>query len=129
MRRQLSALAGWAFVATSGGAALAHHSFAMFDQENPIELSGVVKEFKFTNPHTFSSWRSRDQTAAPTVWNLEGRAPSLMASDGWTSGTLKPGDEMHYNDRAVAQRCTGRFLEYEHPQIYGRATAPDKSLE
>jgi hypothetical protein len=29
-----------------------------------------------------------------TVWNLEGRAPSLMARDGWTSGTLQPGDEI-----------------------------------
>ena len=37
MRRQLTAVVSFAFVATSG-AVLAHHSFAMFDQENPIEL-------------------------------------------------------------------------------------------
>ena len=39
--------------AIAGGGALAHHSFAMFDSENPIELIGTVKEFKYTNPHTF----------------------------------------------------------------------------
>src|SRR5262249_16954492 len=37
MRRQLTAVVSFAFVAASG-AVLAHHSFAMFDQENPIEL-------------------------------------------------------------------------------------------
>src|SRR5262249_22768935 len=52
MRRQLTAVVSFAFVATSG-AVLAHHSFAMFDQENPIELDGVVQEFKFTSPHSF----------------------------------------------------------------------------
>src|SRR5262245_6431722 len=52
MRRQLAALVSCAFVATSG-AVLAHHSFAMFDQENPVELEGVVQEFKFTSPHSY----------------------------------------------------------------------------
>ena len=52
MRRQLTAVVSFAFVAASG-AVLAHHSFAMFDQENPIELDGVMHEFKFTSPHSF----------------------------------------------------------------------------
>ena len=37
--------AGAAFVAFTG-VAIAHHSFAMFDQEHPQEVTGVVKEFK-----------------------------------------------------------------------------------
>src|SRR5262249_37963845 len=54
MKRRLMVglVAGVALTAASG-AAIAHHSTAMFDQENPIELVGTVKEFKFTNPHTF----------------------------------------------------------------------------
>src|SRR6516165_3017263 len=47
MRRQLAA-----FVASSG-TPMAHHSFAMFDQENPIELEGTVQEFKYTSPHSY----------------------------------------------------------------------------
>ena len=65
MRRQLAVLASWAFVATSG-AVLAHHSFAMFDQENPIELEGVVQEFKFTSPHTFIILQSGSKTEVPS---------------------------------------------------------------
>ncbi len=93
MRRQLSALAGWAFVATSG-AALAHHSFAMFDQENPIELQGVVKEFKFTSPHAFIIIETKQQDGSTQLWSLEGGAPSALVRDGWSSKTLKPGDEL-----------------------------------
>jgi hypothetical protein len=93
MRRQITALVSCAFVAASG-AALAHHSFAMFDQENPIELEGVVQEFKFTSPHTFIILQVRQPDGSTQLWSLEGGAPSALARDGWSSKTLKPGDEL-----------------------------------
>ena len=93
MRRQIAALVSCAFVAT-GGAALAHHSFAMFDQENPVELEGVVQEFKFTSPHTFIILQVRQPDGSTQLWSLEGAAPSALVRDGWSSKTLKPGDEL-----------------------------------
>jgi len=94
MRRRLIALlASGAFVATSG-AALAHHSFAMFDQNNPVDLEGTVQEFKYVSPHSFIFLQVKDQDGDTTVWNLEGVAPSALARAGWTSTTLKPGDEI-----------------------------------
>jgi hypothetical protein len=77
-----------------GGAAIAHHSFAMFDQENPIELAGTVQEFKFTSPHTFILLKVSKE-GKDTVWNLEGASPSALVRDGWTSKTIKPGDELN----------------------------------
>jgi hypothetical protein len=77
-----------------GGAAIAHHSFAMFDQENPLDLAGTVQEFKFTSPHTFILLKvSKD--GKDVVWNLEGASPSALVRDGWTSKTIKPGDELN----------------------------------
>jgi len=77
-----------------GGAAIAHHSFAMFDQENPLELAGSVQDFKFTSPHTFILLKvSKD--GKDVVWNLEGASPSALVRDGWTSKTIKPGDELN----------------------------------
>ena len=93
MRRQLAVFASCAFVATSG-AVSAHHSFAMFDQENPLELEGVVQEFKFTSPHTFILLQVKAEDGNTTVWNLEGASPSALVRDGWSSKTLKPGDEL-----------------------------------
>jgi len=94
MRRQVVALlASGVFVATAG-AAMAHHSFAMFDQANPIELEGTVQEFKYTSPHSFIILQVKDKDGTGTLWNLEGGAPSGLARNGWTSTTLKPGDEV-----------------------------------
>ena len=94
MRRKLvTLLAGGAFVAASG-AVLAHHSFAMFDQNNPIELEGTVQEFKYISPHSFILLQVTDKDGGTTVWNLEGGAPSALARDGWTNATLKAGDEV-----------------------------------
>jgi hypothetical protein len=94
MRRQLVALlASGAFIATSG-VALAHHSFAMFDLSNQIELEGTVQEFKYVNPHSFILLQVKDRDGGSTVWNLEGGSPSLLVREGWTRTTLKPGDEV-----------------------------------
>src|SRR5262245_7501853 len=50
----------FAYLAAVAGAMLvpvfvaqAHHSDAMFDREQVRELTGVVREFQFTNPHTW----------------------------------------------------------------------------
>src|SRR5262245_20028644 len=93
LRRQLTAVVSLALVATSG-AVLAHHSFAMFDQENPIELEGVVQEFKFTSPHSFIILAVKQQDGGIQLWSLEGAAPSALVRDGWSSKTIKPGDEL-----------------------------------
>ena len=93
MRRQLTALiVSTALIATTG--ALAHHSFAMFDQENPLELEGLVQEFKFTSPHTFIILVVKHQDGSNQTWSLEGGAPSALVRDGWSSKTLKAGDEL-----------------------------------
>lgn len=76
------------------GAAAAHHSFAMFDQEHPLELSGVVKEFKYTSPHSFIVLEVKDKDGNAEAWNLEGGSPSALARDGWNSKSLKAGDEL-----------------------------------
>jgi len=80
--------------ATAGGAAMAHHSFAMFNQEHPIEIAGTVVEFRYTSPHSFILVDVKGKDGASTVWNLEGPSPSILARDGMSAKTLKPGDEL-----------------------------------
>src|SRR5258707_7924134 len=92
-RKLIGLMVGAAFV-TAGGAALAHHSFAMFDQEHPMELKGTVTEFKFTSPHTFILLEVKGTDGSSTTWNLEGASPSALVREGWASKTLKAGDEL-----------------------------------
>jgi hypothetical protein len=86
-------LAGLAFALTTG-AALAHHSFAMFDMEHPIEISGTVKEFKFVSPHTLLLIDVTGSDGTVKEWTLEGGAPGLLVREGITSKSLKPGDQI-----------------------------------
>jgi hypothetical protein len=76
------------------GVAVGHHSVAMFDREHPIQLIGVVRDFKFASPHTFIVLEVTDKDARPVIWNLEGDSPNSLKWDGWSSQTLKPGDEV-----------------------------------
>ena len=51
--------------------ALAHHSFAMFDQTKLMTLDGTVREFQWTNPHAFIeldvTTDGRSNSTAPTT--------------------------------------------------------------
>ena len=94
MRRASAVLlAGGALLAMSG-AGIAHHSFAMFDQENPIELVGTVTEFKYSSPHVYILLDVKDQDGSSTIWILEGGSPSLLVREGWSGTIIKPGDEL-----------------------------------
>ncbi len=76
------------------GTAVAHHSVVMFDREHPIQLVGVVRDFKFMSPHAFISLEVTGQNAKTVIWNLEGDSPNSLKWDGWSNQTLKPGDEL-----------------------------------
>src|SRR5690349_8781057 len=128
MRRQLTAVASFAFVAASG-AVLAHHSFAMFDQENPIELEGVVQEFKFTSPHSFIILAVKQQDGSTQLWSLEGAAPSALVRDGWSSKTLKPGDDLRLTIEPLRSGAPGGSWSVSKTQAQGRTTDPSLAVD
>ena len=115
MKRQLMVglVAGVALAAVSG-AAIAHHSTAMFDQENPIELMGTVKEFKFTNPHTFILLEVKGADGSATVWTLEGGTPSSLTRDGWNNKSIKPGDALKMKVAPLRSGAPGGSWSAEH---------------
>jgi hypothetical protein len=94
MKSYIAAVLVGGSVFAISASALAHHSFAMFDQEHPIELAGTVKEFRFVSPHTFIFLDVNEADGSSQLWNLEGGPPSFLPRDGWSSKTLKPGDEV-----------------------------------
>jgi hypothetical protein len=73
---------------------VAHHSLALFDIGMPVSVSGTVKEFKYTNPHTYLFLNVRAENGQIETWTLEGPAPTLLARDGWSAKTLRPGDQI-----------------------------------
>jgi Family of unknown function (DUF6152) len=94
MRLQSIAIVASLAVLAAPGAAAAHHSFAMFDSQHPMELSGTVKEFRFVSPHTLLIVQVKDQNGEVADWLLEGGAPGLLVRAGMSKSSLKPGDEI-----------------------------------
>ena len=74
--------------------ALAHHSFAMFDQSKQVSLSGTVREFQWTNPHAFIRV---EVTGGGTteIWDVELNSPNNLKRQGWNSLSVKTGDKVN----------------------------------
>jgi hypothetical protein len=79
---------------TAASAALAHHSFAVFDRTKKVTLTGTVKDFQWTNPHAWIQVDVRDDKGQSTEWGVECGSPNMMARTGWKKTTLKPGDRI-----------------------------------
>jgi len=74
---------------------LAHHSRAMFDMTRNITYRGVVKEYRWQNPHShivITVGTGATDPATTGTWDIEASSISLMVSMGWNRTTLKPGD-------------------------------------
>jgi hypothetical protein len=81
-----------AFLATP---TLAHHSRAMFNMGKNITLRGVVKDYRWQNPHNHIVITVGPGAADPSTvgtWTVEASAINVMATRGWTPKTYEPGD-------------------------------------
>jgi Family of unknown function (DUF6152) len=72
----------------------AHHSGAGVDRTKTVTITGVVKEFRWTNPHSWIDLEVADAKGAPTVWSIEMNPPPYLVRSGWKASTLKPGDKV-----------------------------------
>ena len=71
--------------------AIAHHSFAMFDAEKVATLEGTVKEFQWTNPHSWILMMVNNAQGEAQQWAIEMGGPAGLARQGWKPKTLTPG--------------------------------------
>jgi Family of unknown function (DUF6152) len=77
----------------ASGSAVAHHSFAMFDKNKKVELTGVVTRFEWTNPHSYIVISVNDHGKAQE-WTIETGAPGslIRLDDRWRGDIIKPGE-------------------------------------
>ena len=83
------------------GPALAHHGNAAW-ATTEVTLKGTVVDFVWRNPHVLLVWTTADENGRAVQWTGEVGSPeSMMADDGWTKQTFKPGDELLLTLRAA----------------------------
>jgi hypothetical protein len=80
--------------------AYAHHGTATsYDQSKQIKVQGVVKEFRWRNPHAGLFLVAQDETGKEVTISLEMGSPFVLSRIGFNRYTFKPGDkvvaEMH----------------------------------
>jgi hypothetical protein len=98
---------------------LAHHSFSMFDDKKEVVLKGEVKEFQWSNPHTWIQLNVKDASGKVVEWSIEGGSPNLVGRQGWKRNTFKPGDQVEITVRPLRDgQPGGSFM---------RAILPDGS--
>ena len=94
-------------------AALAHHSFAIYDANNPRQLEGEVREFRWSNPHSwiFMTVRDGDQSKA---WEIELGPVNMLSRQGWTRTSLAAGDRIKVTIHPTHDgTAVGRFIDFE----------------
>jgi hypothetical protein len=91
VRRHFVALAA---AALSANAALAHHSPVMFDQTQKVTLTGTVREFQWTNPHSYIQLVVKNDQGQDEEWSLEMAAPTYLYNRGWRPSSVKAGDTL-----------------------------------
>jgi hypothetical protein len=82
-------------LALAARVATAHHSFAVFfDTDSQLrKVTGVVKEFRFTNPHGIVTLAVAEG-GHQVIWRAETNSPSILRRRGWSSDSLQVGEKI-----------------------------------
>ncbi len=96
--------------------AVAHHSFAMFDATKTMTLQGTIKEFHWTNPHSWIFLMVADAEGQPKEWAIELGSPGCLVRQGWVPKTLTPGMNVKVVVRPLKDgKIGGQFLTLTLP--------------
>jgi len=113
MIRGLAILAAGAALAAVP--ALAHHSFAMFDQRQVMTLEGTVHEFQWTNPHSFIELDVANGGRTQR-WSIELNSPNNLTRQGWRRTSLRAGERISVRIAPLRNgHAGGLFLDLKKP--------------
>jgi len=72
----------------------AHHSAIAYDRDADVELTGTVREFQYTNPHSWLYVQVVDKAGQTVDWGFEAEGPSTLLRAGIKVSLLKPGEKV-----------------------------------
>lgn len=99
----------WTLSAVPG---LAHHSAAMFEEKKTITVEGVVKEFQFTNPHSWLLVDVKDKNGKVTTWGFEAEGPSTLQRAGIRPSEFPVGTKLTITGRPMKDGRPAAIWEY-----------------
>lgn len=101
----------------------AHHSTAMFDTSQVREFTGTVREFQFTNPHSWIQVTTVDENGEQVEWSLEWGSPNQLGRQGIRPSTFPPGARVTIRANPMADGAYGGLFigaRFEDGSTVGR---------
>ncbi len=94
MRRSVLLCVALAAAAMGAVPALAHHTGAAVDFSKQVRLQGTVKEWQFTNPHSWLDIVVTYPNGQSQSWAFETGSVNGLIRRGWTSRSILPGEKV-----------------------------------
>jgi len=92
------------------GYALAHHSFAMFDQSKKVTHTGTIAEVQWTNPHVWIFVNVAKAGGGTERWGMEFTSKVHLTRRGFDPKHFNVGDEVEFTVSPYANgEPGGRF--------------------
>lgn len=123
MSKLLFAAAGLTLAAP----AMAHHSQAMFNLDKKITVQATVKEFQYTNPHSWliATAPGPDGKGAAD-WSFESTGPLGLSRVGVKAKTFAPGDKVAITANPMKDgRPGGLLVAVRMPDGHNYVVRPD----
>jgi hypothetical protein len=119
-------LAALGVAVAAAGPVSAHHSFAaQYDANSPVTLKGVVTKVEWMNPHARFYINVTDADGKVANWNLELASPNYLKRAGWSSTSLKEGDEVTVEGslaRSGANMANARLVTFpDGTRVFARS--------
>jgi hypothetical protein len=113
MRRAFAvALLGALAMAAGAVPASAHHSGAMFEEKKTITVEGTVKEFQYTNPHSWLLVDVKNKDGSVTTWGFEAEGPTTLMRAGIRPSEFKAGTKITITGRPMKDGKPAATWEY-----------------
>ena len=126
MKIVANVLAALVVAMAATGPVSAHHSFAaQYDANSPVTLKGVVTKVEWMNPHARFYINVTDADGKVANWNLELASPNYLKRAGWSSTSLKEGDEVTVEGslaRSGANMANARLVTFpDGTRVFARS--------
>ena len=109
--------------------AFAHHSAAGIDRSKSVTVEGVVKQFKWGNPHSWLEVEVQNSKGGSDLWNFEMNPPAYLVRSGWKSTSVKAGDKVKVTGRPFMNGEPGGIfmsVTLENGQVLAAGAQPSQ---
>jgi hypothetical protein len=80
----------------------AHHSATTLYTEKTVTLKGIVKTWRWSNPHCLLTFDVKGEDGQVVQWLAETQAPNTVYTEGYRPNSFKPDDEITVTVRPAA---------------------------